>query len=339
MIKNPLVSIIVPIYNAEKYMKKGIDSIINQTLKEIEIILINDGSSDNSGKIADEYAKKDSRIIVIHQENSGPSVARNKGISIAKGKYIGFVDSDDYVEETMYEEMYKYASENKVQMAMCSYYEKSIHNNKSIIVNTNLQPYKVYNKLEIKENIISTFAKNENYGFYSLWNKIYERGWLQKTNIQLDINREHGEDWWFNINIFNKLQSYIYISKPLYNYIHINKNSLMFKYRENQFDLVLDGRLKMKEIIPTQYINQKEFNQRFVYEFSSYIVMTIKKVQDRKKKKQLIDNVLNNSEVIDSCKNVSNLPIHFKIISFFIKNKIKTPTLIIYKVISLKNKK
>ena len=100
---NPKVSIIVPIYNSEKYMNKCIESILNQTLTEIEIILVNDGSTDNSGKIIDNYAKKDNRIKVIHQQNSGPSVARNKGISTAKGKYIGFVDSDDYIESTMYE--------------------------------------------------------------------------------------------------------------------------------------------------------------------------------------------------------------------------------------------
>ena len=101
MENQPLVSVIVPIYNAEKYMENCIDSICNQTLKNIEIILINDGSSDNSGEMVNEYATKDIRIKVIHQENSGPSIARNKGISIAKGKYIGFVDSDDYIEPTL----------------------------------------------------------------------------------------------------------------------------------------------------------------------------------------------------------------------------------------------
>ena len=333
---NPKVSIIVPIYNSEKYMNKCIESILNQTLTEIEIILVNDGSTDNSGKIIDNYAKKDKRIKVIHQENSGPSVARNKGINIAKGKYIGFVDSDDYIEESMYEEMYEYANKSKVQMAMCSYNEKHIYSNKSIIVNTKLKPYKKYNKSQIREEIISTFATNENYGFYSIWNKIYDREWLQNTNIKMDITRDHGEDWWFNINVFKKLESYMYIPKPLYNYIHTNENSLMFKYRENQFDLFLDGRLKMKEIIPTKYIDENELNKKFVYEFSSYIIRTMKEVDDKYKKQKLIYNVINNDEVINSCKNVYGLPIHFRLTSFFIKYKIKLPALMIYKLISYK---
>lgn len=337
MIKQPLVSVIVPIYNAEKYMDKCIDSICNQTLKDIEIILINDGSSDRSGEIANEYAKKDNRIKVIHQENSGPSVARNKGISIAKGKYVGFVDSDDYIEKTMYEALCSYASDKNIQVAMCSYYEKYIYNNSEKIVRSKLKSDQVYNTKAIKENIISTFAKNDNYGFYSLWNKIYLREWLIDSKIEMDVNRDHGEDWWFNINVISKISSFIYLDKPLYNYIHINSNSLMFKYREEQFDLFLDGRLKMKEIIPSEYICDEEFNQRFVYEFSSYIIRTMKEVSDKRKRKELIYKVLGSEEVINSCKSVSSLPIHLKLTSLFIKHKVHMPALVIYKLISYKN--
>ena len=93
--ENDLVSIVVPIYNVEKYLKKCIDSIINQTYKNIEIILVDDGSTDNCGKICDEYTKTDNRIVVIHKKNGGLSDARNAGLDIAKGKYIAFVDSDD----------------------------------------------------------------------------------------------------------------------------------------------------------------------------------------------------------------------------------------------------
>ena len=99
------VSIIVPIYNVEKYLSKCIESILSQTYKNIEIILVDDGSPDNSPQICDEYAKKDDRIIVIHKANGGVSSARNAGIDIATGKYIGFVDPDDYIENNMYELM------------------------------------------------------------------------------------------------------------------------------------------------------------------------------------------------------------------------------------------
>lgn len=100
------ISIIVPVYNVEDYLSKCIDSIINQTYRNLEIIIVNDGSSDNSGQMSDQYAKKDERIIVLHKENGGLSSARNAGLDIAKGDYIGFVDSDDYIASNMYEILY-----------------------------------------------------------------------------------------------------------------------------------------------------------------------------------------------------------------------------------------
>ena len=100
-LQDPLISIIVPVYNVERYLVKCLDSIVNQTYQNLQIILIEDGSSDNSGKICDDYSKKDQRISVIHKRNEGLSAARNEGLDIAEGEYIGFVDSDDYIEPDM----------------------------------------------------------------------------------------------------------------------------------------------------------------------------------------------------------------------------------------------
>lgn len=103
------VSVIVPVYNVEKYLRECLNSLVNQTLKEIEIICINDGSEDSSLEILNEYASKDSRFVIINQENSGQSVARNKGLDVAKGEYIGFVDSDDWVDLNFFENLYSEA--------------------------------------------------------------------------------------------------------------------------------------------------------------------------------------------------------------------------------------
>ena len=111
--------IIVPIYNVEKYLRKCIESILNQTLENIEVILINDGSTDNCGKIIDEYEKQDKRVISIHKENGGQSSARNMGLDIAKGKYIGFIDSDDYIDEYMYESLYNAIENSKADICVC----------------------------------------------------------------------------------------------------------------------------------------------------------------------------------------------------------------------------
>lgn len=112
----PLISIIIPIYNVEKYLDRCINSVINQTLTDIEIILINDGSTDKSLEICNKYAERDERIILINQNNLGASVARNKRLDIAKGYWIGFIDRDDYIEHNMYEILYDNAIKNNVDI-------------------------------------------------------------------------------------------------------------------------------------------------------------------------------------------------------------------------------
>ncbi|MGM0167266.1 hypothetical protein IGI39_002246 [Enterococcus sp. AZ135] len=117
------ISIIVPVYNVEKYLNKCVDSILNQTFKDFELILVDDGSPDNSGLICDEYAKKDSRVKVIHKENGGLSDARNAGIDVAKGKYLGFIDSDDYISEDMYEFLYTNIVKEDADLSICGIYD------------------------------------------------------------------------------------------------------------------------------------------------------------------------------------------------------------------------
>ncbi|MBR4316077.1 MAG: glycosyltransferase, partial [Alphaproteobacteria bacterium] len=119
--KNKKISIIVPVYNVQKYLDKCLKSIISQTLTDIEIILVDDGSTDSSGLICDKYAKKDKRIKVVHQKNARQGAARNAGIKLATGDYIGFVDSDDYITSDMFEKLYKKAYIYDADIVMCDY--------------------------------------------------------------------------------------------------------------------------------------------------------------------------------------------------------------------------
>ena len=176
---NPLISVIVPVYNVEDYLRKCLDSIVNQTYKNLEIILIDDGSTDNSGIICDEYAAKDNRIRVIHKANGGLSDARNAGLKIAKGEYIGFVDSDDYIAEDMYEFLYNFAVKNNLDVAMCSscdVYEKEIKKTKyfkTII-------------LEDKEKIIKNLFLNEVDGAaVSVCDKLFNKQIIKKCKFVL----------------------------------------------------------------------------------------------------------------------------------------------------------
>ena len=126
---NETISIIIPVYNVEKYLNKCLNSVIEQTYKNIEVILIDDGSTDNSGKICDEYAKNDIRIKIIHQQNGGVSTARNNGLEHATGKYITFVDSDDYIEKEMIETMAKKIMKKNADIVICGVTDRDEENN------------------------------------------------------------------------------------------------------------------------------------------------------------------------------------------------------------------
>lgn len=160
---NDLITIVVPIYNVEPYLKKSIDSIINQTYQNLEIILVDDGSPDNSGKICDEYAKKDNRIKVIHKENGGLSSARNAGIDMAKGKYISFVDSDDYISNDYIEYMYNILKKYNVKMSTCEtqviYGNENIKEKEKNVVTLLDKSELFYNILFDKKSDVSAYSK------------------------------------------------------------------------------------------------------------------------------------------------------------------------------------
>lgn len=330
----PLLSVIIPIYNCESYLEKCLESIINQTFEDMEIILIDDGSTDNSYEIMKKSSEKDKRIIVVSRENSGPAATRNYGISIAKGKYIGFVDGDDYIESNMYKNLINIATEKKAEIAMCNYKDIYINENTENIVCHGLEEKILYDKNGVESDVIKKLTGMDNYGFFTMCNKIYLRDWLIKTNIKIDESREHGEDWWFNMNLYMKLNKFVCIDYVGYNYMHRDNNSLMNKYREEQFQLFLDGRLKVLSLIPENLIDFDSLNKNFVYEFSSYIIRTYKEVKDKRKRNELINTVITNLEVIECCNNVKKLPIHFKITTTLIKHRINIIAKYGYKVLS-----
>ena len=166
-----LISVIVPIYNVEKYLERCIESITNQTYKNLEIILVDDGSNDFSGKICDKYSKKDRRIKVIHKKNEGLSEARNSGLEIARGEYIGFVDSDDYIETNMYEYLLSLLKINNADISVCGFQKvwddiKSRKEENTIIENNNIV-LKSKDAIEyiVDDHILKSYA----------WNKLYKR--------------------------------------------------------------------------------------------------------------------------------------------------------------------
>lgn len=181
------VSVIVPAYNVEKYIGRCLDSLINQTLKEIEIIVINDGSVDLTASIVDEYAKKYSVIKVIHQENLGSSSARNRGIEEAKGKYIGYLDADDYAELNYYSDMVFYAEKNNLDIVISNFIKQTT--NKSEIK----QDFDIKGKKYVtgKEYIDEIFSGN---GYPNVWDKIVLRSLYDERKIKFEKGIFLGDD-------------------------------------------------------------------------------------------------------------------------------------------------
>ena len=171
---NPVISIIVPVYKVEKQLNKCIESILNQTFKDYELILVDDGSPDNCGHICDEYEKKDSRIKVIHKKNGGLSDARNAGLDIALGKYIGFVDSDDIIHPQMYEKLYNCINKSNLDIVQCKFKRfKSIEEININISDSELN-FKEYNSQDAIIDLIDNNKINVN-----AWNKLYKRELFQ----------------------------------------------------------------------------------------------------------------------------------------------------------------
>lgn len=191
-----LISIIVPVYNVEQYLDDCLISIINQTYKNLEIILIDDGSTDKSGKICDEYAKKDSRIIVIHKENGGVSSARNAGLRIAKGAYIGFVDPDDWIAEDMYEVLYSNAKKYDADVSVCKY--KIVKNRRKDNLNAiNLIKHNKTIGLDAIKSMCYMLSSNKFYDC-GLCNKLYKKEVVPYFNQNISV----AEDLLFNFEIY-----------------------------------------------------------------------------------------------------------------------------------------
>jgi len=210
------ISIIIPVYNVEPYIRKCLDSVINQTYTNLEIICVNDGSTDGSGKICDKYAEKDSRIKVFHKENGGVSTAKNLGLKKVTGKYIGFVDSDDWIEPDMYEVLHKSAQEKNVPISIANYYKE-----------TDTGSILMVNRTQIPEGIISTEdmllypLKRDYYiGFCGyFWNKLFSADIFFRKDLKFNEKINYAEDvlLYTETIIAGKFIG-IYIDKPLYHY-------------------------------------------------------------------------------------------------------------------------
>lgn len=210
-----LISVIIPVYNVEKYLSDCLDSVLSSTYKNLEIILVNDGSMDNSGTICDTYAAKDSRIIVIHQENQGLSAARNTGLDRATGEYVGFVDSDDKISKNMYEELYCAIEKEGADIAACEWTRKEEEllqfDNKEAFLKKNHIVTGVERCLSVV--MMEPSTRNYTYTECMVWDKLYCR---KKIKQIFEIEAIMSEDLQFNWNYVKGCSKMVIVPMNLY---------------------------------------------------------------------------------------------------------------------------
>lgn len=239
---NEKISIIVAIYNVEQYLTECINSIINQTYTNLEIILVNDGSTDKSGQICDEFLKKDSRIKVIHKKNGGLSDARNTGLDLASGDYIGFVDGDDSIEIDMYEILLKNIKKYNAEISHCGFY-KVINSRKYHGLGTD--------KIIILDNLkgMEEFFKLENY-ILSVWNKLYKADLIK--GIRFENGRCMAEDKMFNFLAFSRAKVTVFEGKEKYLYMQRENSLINSKFNSRVLDVIYFSN-KILELTKKQY--------------------------------------------------------------------------------------
>lgn len=226
----PKISVIIPIYNVAKYLERCLDSVLAQTFREFEIICVNDGSTDNSLEILQQYAKKDERIKIITQENKGLSEARNVALDVAKGEFIAFADSDDYYAPNFLELLLKTQKDTSVDIVGCDF-QKIYKSTDSLRPASQVYP-KVYT------DALKVLLHKDNFIHFNVWNKLYKREVIGDMRFVPHI---YYEDWVFNCCVFEKAQGFAWIKEKLYAYRISNSSIMRSDFNEKKLQDYVHG--------------------------------------------------------------------------------------------------
>jgi glycosyltransferase involved in cell wall biosynthesis len=330
----PLISIIIPVFNTANYLDQCINSLLQQTYTNCEFIFINDGSTDNSLYILEKHKAKDSRIHIVSQENKGVSIARNNGLKIAKGSYIGFVDSDDWIEKDMYSILFE-----AIQLYSCDVVLSNmvtfLKDNK-VVLNYSFPINEKLNNDFIKDTILPYLIENDD--LYSSCNKLFITSIIKENNIQFPSKNKLSEDNVFNLLYFNKIKSMVYLDYSGYNYRELEgsatRNVVLHDYFQNvlrlyHFDYmsILDLRISQEKIVRFKSLkliknvlsllhiyfnpsNKLSFKERY-----AFVKAMISNAEVQKEIHQHFHFLVNNSNrynsfLIKSIKNKSTLKLH-----------------------------
>ncbi len=249
------VSIIIPVYNASEYIRKCLDSVLNQSLQEIEVILVDDGSTDGCGTICDEYLA-DPRVSVVHQQNAGGAGARNVGLSKAKGKYIGFVDADDYIDQNMYFDMTSVADHFDIDIVLGNY---CIVNGGKVRANA---PYLPENRVIGSDEIKCFLCEKDNSWLWFSWKCIFKRDLIERGKIKFQEDTL-GEDTIFNLMSFVIAKNMFFINRPYYYYVQTPNSQIRVSQKRRLLE-----RLNNNYLAKRRVYDENCLNKEIIYEYA-----------------------------------------------------------------------
>ena len=271
---NELVSIIIPVYNTSKYLNMCLDSVVNQTYQKLQIILVDDGSTDSSPQLCDEWTKKDERIEVIHKSNEGLGYTRNAGLNVARGEFVSFLDSDDTIECDTVQECVKVLCEQKADA--CYYGRKTQLADGNTAINYNIPDKLIYSKEEVKREFACRYfgslpdRSGLDYIQASACCGMYRRSIITYNHILFRSEREcMSEDTFFNLDVCNYATKVIIIPKDFYNYTY-NEQSLTRKYNEKKFEQ-MKNYYRLLQKYTLQYREIQDVDVRVSYAFYVYL--------------------------------------------------------------------
>lgn len=285
MEENSMISIIIPVYKVEKYLDRCVQSVVDQTYKNLEIILVDDGSPDNCPNICDKWKNKDSRVRVIHKKNGGLSDARNAGIEIATGKYIAFVDSDDYIKPEMYEKLYFAINEYKADMAICNLQCVDDEGN---LIDKNIQ------RLPIKKEVISgreivanQIWKEKGWYWIVVWSRLYSRKLFEY--IRFPVEKLHEDE--FTAHLFwSACEKVACVEGIYYNYVQRSESITNEHYSIRRLDSIEAILMRLDYMLDNNYSEKSIHNCYNLYYsvlIESYKKVSVKEKMVKKRYKEL----------------------------------------------------
>lgn len=286
------LSVILPIYNVGNFLSKCIESLLNQNFEDYEIILVNDGSTDNSLEVSEFYQKKSDKITLINQANQGSGIARNTGLKIASGDYIFFCDPDDYITGEFFRKVAE-VTEDDPDLVVFGYWDEYEKNSTMKKIPLTFEKEKKLDQKAFRNDFCELFKKNV---MYTLWNKIYKKSFLDEFGLFFG-NAPMGQDTRFNLEVYKKVRTVKIVPNSYYHYIQVRPGSSTGKYRDNRIKLKLEELEKIKELLNFFKITNNDLIKKIKSDIlTSSCNHIINSELPLKSKKQKISEILNLKE-------------------------------------------